>query len=88
MPERDRATDVVAPESGVLRNLGHELGRNTIKRILDEHGLAPALKRGRTRSGSAALEDPGSGSSTAAEQPARALALTLAMAVAVAKVGA
>jgi HTH-like domain len=33
---------------GALRNLGHELGRNTIKRILDEHGLAPAPKRGTT----------------------------------------
>ena len=33
---------------GALRNLGHELGRNTIKRILAEHGLEPAPKRGRT----------------------------------------
>ena len=28
---------------GALKNLGHELGRNTIKRILAEHGIAPAL---------------------------------------------
>jgi hypothetical protein len=31
---------------GALYNLGHELGRNTIKRILAEHGLEPAPKRG------------------------------------------
>ena len=33
---------------GALRNLGHELGRNTIKRILIEHGVDPAPKRGKT----------------------------------------
>jgi hypothetical protein len=33
---------------GALRNLGHELGRNTIKRILADHGIAPAPKRGKT----------------------------------------
>ncbi|HEY0483875.1 MAG TPA: hypothetical protein VGD37_40425 [Kofleriaceae bacterium] len=33
---------------GALRNLGHELGRNTIKRILLEYGLDPAPKRGKT----------------------------------------
>jgi transposase InsO family protein len=33
---------------GALRNLGHELGRNTIKRILAEHGLEPSPKRGKT----------------------------------------
>ena len=32
---------------GALRNLGHEVGRNTIKRILAEHGLEPAPKRGK-----------------------------------------
>ncbi len=32
---------------GALRNLGHELGRNTIKRILVEHGLEPAPARGK-----------------------------------------
>ena len=32
---------------GALRNLGHELGRNTIKRILAEQGLEPAPKRGK-----------------------------------------
>jgi len=32
---------------GALGNLGHELGRNTIKRILAEHGLEPAPKRGK-----------------------------------------
>ena len=30
---------------GALRNLGHALGRNTIKRILLEHGLEPAPSR-------------------------------------------
>jgi putative transposase len=33
---------------GALRNLGHELGRNTIRRILAERGLDPAPKRGKT----------------------------------------
>ncbi|HEU4735372.1 MAG TPA: integrase core domain-containing protein [Kofleriaceae bacterium] len=33
---------------GALRNLGHELGRNTIKRILAEHGVEPTPKRGKT----------------------------------------
>ena len=32
---------------GALGNLGQELGRNTIKRILADHGLAPAPRRGR-----------------------------------------
>jgi transposase InsO family protein len=31
-----------------LRNVGHELGRNTIKRIVLGHGLDPAPKRGKT----------------------------------------
>ena len=35
---------------GALKNLGHELGRNTIKRILAEHGIAPAPERGRSMS--------------------------------------
>jgi putative transposase len=30
---------------GALRNLGHELGRNTIKRILLDHGMEPAPAR-------------------------------------------
>ena len=30
---------------GALRNLGHELGRNTIKRILLDHGVEPAPAR-------------------------------------------
>ena len=33
---------------GALGNLGHELGRNTIKRILADHGLTPAPKPGKT----------------------------------------
>jgi len=32
---------------GALRNLGHEIGRNTIKRILQEHGIEPAPERGK-----------------------------------------
>ncbi len=35
---------------GALKNLGHELGRNTIKRILADHGIAPAPERGRSMS--------------------------------------
>ena len=33
---------------GALRNLGHDVGRNTIKRILSEQSLQPAPKRGKT----------------------------------------
>ena len=34
---------------GALRHLGYEIGRNTIKRILNEHGVEPAPERsGRT----------------------------------------
>ena len=32
---------------GALYNLAHEIGRNTIKRILLDHGLEPAPERGR-----------------------------------------
>jgi transposase InsO family protein len=35
---------------GALYNLGHEIGRNTIKRILLDNGLDPAPLRGRTMS--------------------------------------
>jgi transposase InsO family protein len=35
---------------GALYNLGHEVGRNTIKRILLEHGLDPAPLRGKVMS--------------------------------------
>ena len=35
---------------GALKNLGHELGRNTIKRLLVEHGIAPAPERGKSMS--------------------------------------
>ena len=35
---------------GALKNLGHELGRNTIKRLLADHGIAPAPERGRSMS--------------------------------------
>jgi hypothetical protein len=31
---------------GALYNLGHEIGRNTIKRILLEHGFDPVRRRG------------------------------------------
>ena len=30
-----------------LSHLGHEIGRNTIKRILRDHGLEPAPERGK-----------------------------------------
>ncbi len=33
---------------GALKNLGYELGRTTIKRILTEHGIAPAPERGKS----------------------------------------
>jgi len=35
---------------GALQNLGHKIGRNTIKRILQEHGIDPAPERGRRMS--------------------------------------
>ena len=35
---------------GALKNLGHELGRNAIKRLLAEHGIAPAPERGKSMS--------------------------------------
>ena len=35
---------------GALKNLGYELGRNTIKRVLAEHGIAPAPERGKSMS--------------------------------------
>jgi len=35
---------------GALHNLGHDVARNTVKRILLEHGLEPAPERGRHRS--------------------------------------
>ena len=41
---------------GALKNLGHELGRNTIKRILAEHGIAPAPERGKSMSWSTFLK--------------------------------
>ena len=31
---------------GALWNLGHEVGRSTVQRILEEHGMAPAPERG------------------------------------------
>ena len=30
---------------GALSNLGHEIARNTVKRILDDHRIDPAPKR-------------------------------------------
>jgi transposase InsO family protein len=35
---------------GALNNLGHEVGRNTIKRILQENGIDPAPERGKRMS--------------------------------------
>lgn len=35
---------------GALKNLGRELGRNTIKRILADHGIAPAPERSKSMS--------------------------------------
>ena len=35
---------------GALKNLGHEVGRNTIKRILQENGIDPAPERGKRMS--------------------------------------
>jgi len=31
---------------GALANLGHQIGRNTVKRILQDHGIEPAPERG------------------------------------------
>ena len=35
---------------GALKNLGHKIGRNTIKRILQENGIVPAPERGKRMS--------------------------------------
>ena len=32
---------------GALDNLGHQVGRNTVKRVLRRHGLEPAPVRGK-----------------------------------------
>jgi len=32
---------------GALANLGHQIGRNTVKRILQNHGIEPASERSR-----------------------------------------
>jgi len=32
---------------GALANLGHEIARNTVKRILQDHGIEPAPERAR-----------------------------------------
>ena len=44
---------------GALKNLGHELGRNTIKRLLADHGIAPAPERGKSMSWSTLPEQDG-----------------------------
>lgn len=41
---------------GALYNLGHNVGRNTIKRILADHGIEPAPERGRRMSWSTFLK--------------------------------
>lgn len=41
---------------GALANLGHEVGRTTVKRILENHGLDPAPERGRRTSWAAFLK--------------------------------
>ncbi len=43
---------------GALKNLGYELGRNTIKRVLAEHGIAPAPERGKSMSWSTFITEP------------------------------
>ncbi len=35
---------------GALKNLGYEVGRNTIKRVLANYGIAPAPERGKSMS--------------------------------------
>ena len=35
---------------GAMKNLAHTLGRNTVKRILVAHGIAPAPLRGKQMS--------------------------------------
>ena len=44
---------------GALKNLGYELGRNTIKRVLAEHGIAPAPERGKSMSWSTFIKAHG-----------------------------
>jgi hypothetical protein len=47
---RENETWVYTRIRGALKNLGHEVGRNTIKRILQENGIDPALERGKRMS--------------------------------------
>ena len=44
---------------GALKNLGYELGRNTIKRVLADHGIAPAPERGKSMSWSTFIKAHG-----------------------------
>ena len=43
---RENPRWVYTRNRGVMRSLGHDLGRNTIKRILKAHGIEPAPERG------------------------------------------
>ena len=43
---------------GALANLGHEIGRSTIHRLLVEHGLDPAPERGRRTSWASFIKTP------------------------------
>jgi hypothetical protein len=43
---------------GALKNLGHKIGRNTVKRILLENGIDPAPERGRRMSWATFIKAP------------------------------
>jgi putative transposase len=45
--ERENETWGFTRIEGTLQNLGHQIGRNMIKRILREHGIDPAPVRGK-----------------------------------------
>ena len=82
MPRRDVAALVVrmAVENpqwgytrirGALSNLGHEIARATVKRILHDHGIDPAPERSRRMPGKTFLQAHGRASRPAICSPSR-----------------
>ena len=59
---------------GALSNLGHEIARTTVKRILHDHGIDPAPARSRRMPGRRSCRRPGRASRPAICSPPRSLA--------------
>ena len=56
---------------GALSNLGHEIARTTVKRILHDHGIDPAPERSRRMPGKTFLQAPWEGPRPAICSPSR-----------------